>query len=62
MFTPIFEKDEPDTYNGDMRLREVDLHIRSILDIDGMAAIDRSLNGVQVGDLDGEVEIGRAHV
>lgn len=58
MFTPIFEKDEPDTYNGDMRLREVDLHIRSILDIDGMAAIDRSLNGVQVGDLDGEV--GRA--
>lgn len=41
-----------------MKLRDVDRHIRSILEIDALAGVDSSLNGVQVGDLDSSV--GRA--
>jgi dinuclear metal center YbgI/SA1388 family protein len=38
-----------------MILKEFDTYIRSILPLNDFARIDASLNGVQVGDLDGEI-------
>lgn len=34
-----------------MRVREIDEYFRSILEIDALASVDSSLNGVQVGEL-----------
>lgn len=38
-----------------MKLREFDAYIRSILDMEGTAGIDSSLNGIQVERKSGEI-------
>ena len=39
-----------------MRLHELDRYFRDLMNIDSYAGIDSSLNGVQVGDIDAEIE------